>query len=170
MAQEKTGGSRSSSSRAQGCSAIAPRRRALPRRMRGMTRSVVLLWVVCVAGCTAAPPAPAPSTVAASAAVPAAAPAAVPAAELASLSPADLDRYVAAVVEAQHAVGVTVGVMHQGHLIFAKGYGLANVAAKTPVAPDTLFAIGSVTKQFTCAVALQLQQEGKLSFADPVAK
>ena len=132
-----------------------------------MTRSVVLLWVVCVAGCTAAPPAPVPS---ASTPAPLAAPSAARAPELASLSPADLDRYVAAVVEAQHAVGVTVGVMHQGQLIFAKGYGLANVAAKTPVAPDTLFAIGSVTKQFTCAVALQLQQEGKLSFADPVAK
>ena len=132
-----------------------------------MTRSVVLLWVVWVAGCTAAPPAPAPS---APAPAPLAAPSVARAPELASLSPADLDRYVAAVVEAQHAVGVTVGVMHQGQLVFAKGYGLANVAAKTPVAPDTLFAIGSVTKQFTCAVALQLQQEGKLSFAESVAK
>ena len=132
-----------------------------------MSRSFVLGWLVCAVGCTAAPSPPAP---AAPVPAPAAAPAAARAPELASLAPADLDRYVAAVVEAQHAVGVTVGVMHQGQLIFAKGYGLANVATKTPVAPDTLFAIGSVTKQFTCAVALQLQQEGKLSFDDPVAK
>lgn len=90
--------------------------------------------------------------------------------ELASLDPADLDRFVAATVAAQHAIGVTVGVMRDGQVIFARGYGLADIAAKTPVAPDTLFAVGSVTKQFTCAVALQLQEEGKLSFDDRVAK
>ena len=129
-----------------------------------MSRSLVLACVVGAVGCTAAPSAPD------AAPAPVTTPAVVRAPELASLSPADLDRYVTAIVEAQHAVGVTVGVMHQGQVIFAKGYGTANVAAKTPVAPDTLFAIGSVTKQFTCAVALQLQQEGKLSFDDPVAK
>ena len=129
-----------------------------------MSRSLVLACVVGAVGCTAAPSAPD------AAPAPVTTPAVVRAPALASLSPADLDRYVAAIVEAQHAVGVTVGVMHQGQVIFAKGYGTANVAAKTPVAPDTLFAIGSVTKQFTCAVALQLQQEGKLSFDDPVAK
>ena len=131
-----------------------------------MSRSLVLACVVGAVGCTAAPSAPD----AAPAPAPVTTPAVVRAPALASLSPADLDRYVTAIVEAQHAVGVTVGVMHQGQVIFAKGYGTANVAAKTPVAPDTLFAIGSVTKQFTCAVALQLQQEGKLSFDDPVAK
>ena len=93
-----------------------------------------------------------------------------PAPVLASLSAADLDRYVAAVVEANHAVGVNVGVMRNGEVVLAKGYGLANVEKKSPVTPDTLFAIGSVTKQFTCSIALQLEQEGKLSFADPVAK
>ena len=129
-----------------------------------MSRSLVLACVVGAVGCTAAPSAPD------AAPAPVTTPAVVRAPALASLSPADLDRYVTAIVEAQHAVGVTAGVMHQGQVIFAKGYGTANVAAKTPVAPDTLFAIGSVTKQFTCAVALQLQQEGKLSFDDPVAK
>ena len=46
---------------------------------------------------------------------------------LASLSAADLDRYIAAVVEANHAVGVNVGVMKNGEVVLAKGYGLANV-------------------------------------------
>ncbi|MDH4065400.1 MAG: beta-lactamase family protein [Acidobacteriota bacterium] len=89
---------------------------------------------------------------------------------LASVEPADLDRYIAAVVEANRAVGVNVGVMRNGEVVLAKGYGLANVERQSPVTPDTLFAIGSVTKQFTCSVALQLEQEGRLSFADPVAK
>ncbi len=121
--------------------------------MRHLTLVVLLLAVAC----SPAPPAPT------------AAPAPAPPA-LASLSPADLDAFVAATVQAQRAIGVTVGVMHQGRVIFAKGYGLANTAANAPVTAETIFAVGSVTKQFTCAVALQLAQERKLSFDDPVAK
>jgi CubicO group peptidase (beta-lactamase class C family) len=64
---------------------------------------------------------------------------------LASLSPADLDTFIAAVVAAQHAIGVTVGVMQNGVVIHAKGYGLANTATNTAVTPETLFGIGSVT-------------------------
>ncbi|MGE0360944.1 MAG: serine hydrolase domain-containing protein [Vicinamibacterales bacterium] len=120
---------------------------------------VPILCLAVLAACRAeAPPAPP------AAAPPPAAPA------LASLSPADLDTFVTAVVQAQRAIGVTVGVMRDGQVIFAKGYGLANTAARTAVTPETLFAVGSVTKQFTCAVALQLEQERKLSFADPVAR
>jgi len=89
---------------------------------------------------------------------------------LASLSPADLDAFITRTVEEQRAIGVTVGVMQNGEVIFAKGYGLANVASNTPVTPETLFAIGSVTKQFTCAVALQLEEEGKLSFGEKVSR
>ncbi len=132
-----------------------------------MTRLLpCLLGAGLLAACRPAPPAP----VAPAPAPAAVAPATTAAPTLASLAPADLDAFIGATVAAQRAVGVTVGVMREGEVIFAKGYGLANVAAKTPVAPDTLFAVGSVTKQFTCAVALQLQQEGKLSFEDPVAK
>ena len=118
----------------------------------------VLTVTMACGGGAPAPPATAP-----------AAPAATPP-SLASLSVADLDAFVSATVAAQHAIGVNVAVMRGGQVIFAKGYGLARVADKTPVATETLFAIGSVTKQFTCAVALQLEQEGALSFDDPVAK
>jgi CubicO group peptidase (beta-lactamase class C family) len=89
---------------------------------------------------------------------------------LQSLTPADLDAFISRTVADQHAIGVTVGVMQDGKVIFNKGYGLANTARKTPVTPTTLFAVGSVTKQFTCAVALQLEQEGKLSFDDRLSR
>jgi D-alanyl-D-alanine carboxypeptidase len=125
---------------------------------------VALACLVAVAACRPAP-SPPPTIPASTSSVP---PAGVP--PLASLAPDELDRFVSATVEAQHAIGVTVGVMQDGRVILAKGYGLADAATKAPVTPDTLFAIGSVTKQFTCAVALQLEQEGKLSFADRVAK
>lgn len=89
---------------------------------------------------------------------------------LASLDPADLDAFITAVAGARHAVGVTVGVMRNGEVIFARGYGLASTDPPRPVTPDTIFAAGSITKQFTCAVALLLEEAGKLSFGDPVAK
>ncbi len=132
-----------------------------------MSRILPLVVALTVAACRPAPPAPEAASALSPAALPPAAPATP---ELASLGADDLDRFVAAAVAAQRAIGVTVGVMRDGEVIFARGYGLADVAAKTPVTPDTLFAIGSVTKQFTCAVALQLEQEGRLSFDDPVAK
>jgi len=123
---------------------------------RALTFALVLLSAACGRASDAPPPAPPP-----------AAPAAP---TLASLSVADLDAFISATVAAQHAIGVTVGVMQQGEVIFARGYGLARVAEKTPVATETLFAVGSVTKQFTCAVALQLEQEQKLSFDDRIAR
>jgi len=89
---------------------------------------------------------------------------------LQSLAPADLDAFITQVVADQKAIGVTVGVMQDGKVIFNKGYGLANTSRNTAVTPTTLFAIGSVTKQFTCAIALQLEQEGRLSFDDRVSR
>lgn len=89
---------------------------------------------------------------------------------LASLAPNDLDAFISRVVADQHAIGVTVGVMQDGKVILNKGYGLASTGRNAPVTASTLFAVGSVTKQFTCAVALQLEQEGKLSFDDRVSR
>jgi D-alanyl-D-alanine carboxypeptidase len=87
-----------------------------------------------------------------------------------SLAPADLDAFISRVVADQHAIGVTVGVMQDGKVLFSRGYGLANVNRKTPVSTSTIFAAGSITKQFTCAVALQMEQEGKLKFDDRVSR
>jgi CubicO group peptidase (beta-lactamase class C family) len=54
--------------------------------------------------------------------------------------------------------------------VFAKGYGQGSLEDERPVETDTLFAIGSITKQFTCALVLLLAEEGKLSLQDPVAR
>lgn len=116
-----------------------------------------VLLIGALAACTAAPPPTAPLPPA-------------PAATLKSLDPADLDAFIARTVQDQHAIGVNVGVMQEGKVLLAKGYGLANTGKQTPVTPDTLFAIGSVTKQFTCAVALQMEEEGKFSFNDRVSR
>jgi D-alanyl-D-alanine carboxypeptidase len=90
--------------------------------------------------------------------------------QLRSLAPADLEAFITRVVAEQRAIGVSVGVMQDGRVIFNKGFGVANTSRNTPVTPDTIFAVGSVSKQFTCAVALQMEEEGKLSFDQRVSR
>jgi CubicO group peptidase (beta-lactamase class C family) len=66
--------------------------------------------------------------------------------------------------------GASVIVTESGKTVYAKGQGLADLEAKTPITPATSFRIGSITKQFSAAVLLQLVQEGKVSLDDLVSK
>jgi D-alanyl-D-alanine carboxypeptidase len=54
--------------------------------------------------------------------------------------------------------------------VLVKSYGFANLELKAPVSNDSIFRVGSVTKQFTAAVLLQLAEEGKLSLDDKLSK
>jgi CubicO group peptidase (beta-lactamase class C family) len=56
----------------------------------------------------------------------------------------------------------TVLVAENGKVIFKKGYGLANMEWNTPNEPDTKFRLGSLTKQFTSMLIMQLVEQGKL--------
>ncbi|MDH5283491.1 MAG: beta-lactamase family protein, partial [Gemmatimonadota bacterium] len=60
--------------------------------------------------------------------------------------------------------------VHEGRVVLARGYGLADLGAGLPATDTTPFAIGSVTKQFATAAALLLAEEGRLSMDDKVAK
>jgi len=53
-----------------------------------------------------------------------------------------------------------------GSAVFAKGYGVADLEVEDSVTPETRFAIGSLTKQFTAAAILLLYEEGRLSLED----
>src|SRR5262245_42778140 len=66
--------------------------------------------------------------------------------------------------------GVAVLVARDGKVVFQGGFGLADIAKKTPITPETKFRIGSVTKQFTAAAVLRLAEQGQLSLDDPLAK
>ena len=81
-----------------------------------------------------------------------------------------IDAYVAAQVREQGYAGLSLAIMRDGKVVLAKGYGKRILGEEAPVVPDTPFAVGSVTKQFTCACILLLAEEGKLSVDDPVAK
>jgi CubicO group peptidase (beta-lactamase class C family) len=61
-------------------------------------------------------------------------------------------------------------VVQKGKVIFNKGYGLANHEHALPVRPLTKFYIASITKSFTAAAILLLQDKGKLAISDPVSR
>ncbi|HEY3287469.1 MAG TPA: serine hydrolase [Gemmatimonadaceae bacterium] len=58
--------------------------------------------------------------------------------------------------------GAAVLVAMDGKVLISKGYGLADLEARTPITPHTNFRLASVTKQFTAMATLLLVQEGKL--------
>ncbi len=72
-------------------------------------------------------------------------------------------------VASQHFMG-TVLVARDGSTILDKGYGSADLEWKIPNAPDTRFRLGSITKQFTAAGILLLEERGKLKVEDPISK
>lgn len=87
--------------------------------------------------------------------------------------PADFAKRADALVNTAYAAdapGAAVLVMDDGKIVYAAGRGLADVAGKKAISPDTVFRLGSITKQFTAALVLQLVEEGKLSLADPLSK
>jgi D-alanyl-D-alanine carboxypeptidase len=66
--------------------------------------------------------------------------------------------------------GISVAVARDGQLVFARGYGMANLEHAVAVTPDTVFHIASISKNILAAVVLQLVDEGKLDLDDDVTK
>jgi CubicO group peptidase (beta-lactamase class C family) len=71
--------------------------------------------------------------------------------------------------ERQHMPGFAYGVIVDGELVYADGFGLANVASGTPVTTGTLFRIASMSKSVTAMAILQLRDAGKLRLDDPLS-
>src|SRR6266545_2298543 len=65
---------------------------------------------------------------------------------------------------------VTVGFVSGSDLVWTRSYGFADSEKKIPATSQTLYRIGSVTKEFTALMLLQLVQNGKVHFSDPVEK
>tara|TARA_R110001599_G_scaffold53656_1_gene149618 strand:- start:9056 stop:10702 length:1647 start_codon:yes stop_codon:yes gene_type:complete len=66
--------------------------------------------------------------------------------------------------------GGVVSIMKKGEVVFSKAYGLANIKYKIPNTTETVFNIGSVSKQFTAMGIVLLNLEGKLSIDDDFRK
>ncbi len=66
--------------------------------------------------------------------------------------------------------GCALAVVSAGEVLYTQGYGLAQLENRVPISPETVFDIGSTSKQFTAALILLLAQEGKLSLDDDIRK
>jgi len=66
--------------------------------------------------------------------------------------------------------GLAIGIIEEGQLVYARGFGFANLAKHDTMAPDTEFYCGGLTMQFTAAAILLLAQDGKLNLQDHVSK
>jgi CubicO group peptidase (beta-lactamase class C family) len=81
---------------------------------------------------------------------------------------ADLGDVVAKAMAQWKIPGLSIAVVKDGHVIYAKGFGYRDVENKLPVTTNTLFAIGSVSKSFTSLVFGTLNDEGKVDWDKPV--
>ena len=75
-----------------------------------------------------------------------------------------------AMVEKNEIAGAVTMVVDKDKALHLECTGMADVAAKRPMTPDTIFWIASMTKPITGVSVLLLQDEGKLKVTDPVAK
>ena len=80
-----------------------------------------------------------------------------------------LDAYLQSLVANETPPAIAVTVLKGGATIYAKAFGIADVAGK-PVTPDSVFHFWSVTKLFTASAILQLAEDGKIALDDPVNK
>jgi D-alanyl-D-alanine carboxypeptidase len=83
---------------------------------------------------------------------------------------ARVDSIANAVLASTGVPSATVAVVMHGQVAYAQAYGAAKLEPRVAATPDMRYGIGSISKQFTAACVLLLQQEGKLSLDDPVAK
>jgi len=85
-------------------------------------------------------------------------------------STAQIDEFVKAEMQRQHLPGVSLAIVKDGTLVYAKGYGYSNVEHQVPVKPETIFQSGSVGKQFTATAVMMLVEEGKVSLDEKISK
>ena len=71
----------------------------------------------------------------------------------------EVDAYVAAEMDTQHLPGLSLAVVKGGKVIKAKGYGLVSVETAAPATPESVYELGSLTKQFTATAIMLLARE-----------
>ena len=83
---------------------------------------------------------------------------------------ANIDRVATQVLQQTGVPSASIAVVQHGKLVYTHAYGLASLKPEKAATPDMRYSIGSVSKQFTAAAILMLQEEGKLKLDDPVGK
>lgn len=92
----------------------------------------------------------------------------IPTLLVAQLSTASFELFVNQQLEAFDVPGISIGVLKDGEVLLAKGFGQVDPTGKQPVGAETQFAIGSATKSFTAAAIGVLIDQGKVALDEPV--
>jgi CubicO group peptidase (beta-lactamase class C family) len=85
-------------------------------------------------------------------------------------SVAAVDRYLRDEVRRERIPGLSVAVLRNDRLLLARGYGFADVEDRAPATDSTVYQSGSLGKQFTAALVLQLADSGRLRLDDPIRR
>ena len=81
-----------------------------------------------------------------------------------------VDDYVKSEMQRQHLPGLSLVVIKDQKMVKVQGYGLANIELNVPATPDTVYKIGSVSKQFIATGIMLLVQDGKIKLDDSVSQ
>ncbi len=81
-----------------------------------------------------------------------------------------IDALAGATLAGGSVAAVSIGVKRGDDLLLAKGYGLADIENDVPATAETVYRIGSITKQFTSASVMQLVEAGEIGLDDPMTK
>ncbi len=81
-----------------------------------------------------------------------------------------IDDYITAQIKRLHVPGASLAVVRDGHITKAQGYGFANLELRSPATKETVYEIGSTSKQFTATAIMMLVEEGKVRLDDTITK
>ena len=81
-----------------------------------------------------------------------------------------IDDYIKAQMRQLHISGASLAIVRDGHIAKAQGYGFANLELQASARKDTVYEIGSTSKQFTAAAIMMLVEEDKVRLEDPITK
>ena len=132
---------------------LNPQKSKMPLRSKICHQICPLILVIALAGCANAPPQPGPIALNDTAAV-----------------KTYIDSLIALEMQKNKVPGLSMALVDDQRVVWAQGYGLADVATQRPATADTVYRAGSVSKLFTGAAILQLAEQGKLNLDQPVAR
>lgn len=84
--------------------------------------------------------------------------------------PDEIDKFILTQMSSQKITAVSIGIIDNGKIVKSKGYGFANLEHKIPASQNTVYKIGSLSKQMVAVGIVTLIQTGKISLTDTVTK
>jgi len=81
-----------------------------------------------------------------------------------------VDSYIREKMKSRNIPGLSLAVVRDGKIIYAKGYGMANLELSVPATEKTVYHLTSITKTFTAIATMMLVEEGKISLEDPISR